>query len=156
SSTSDCLRANRTTGRAPFQERGPCFSDMRDPAGQMDDIYLFTTDLKASVGWVITQFAWRWSIEVLFRASKRVMDIEAPQHFSPSRCQKVAPWWWAMQSVIMVWYLRAGYASAEAAELRARMGPWDSDWSLRHMVQVLQRSILNATIDPNSGDHTQL
>jgi hypothetical protein len=29
----------------------------------MDDIYLFTTDLKASNEWVVTQFAWRWSIE---------------------------------------------------------------------------------------------
>src|SRR3954447_15773984 len=26
--------------------------------GQMDDVYLFTTDLEASVSWVITQFAW--------------------------------------------------------------------------------------------------
>src|SRR5271166_6137541 len=52
---------------------------VRDPSGRMRDAYLFTTDLEARLSWVITQFAWRWSIEVLFRASKQVLDIEAPQ-----------------------------------------------------------------------------
>jgi DDE superfamily endonuclease len=129
---------------------------VRDPVGEMDDIYLFTTNLKASVNWVIVQFAWRWSIEVLFRASKQVMDVEAPQHFCEESVQKVAPWVWSMQSVIMVWYLRAGHNLAEAAEMRVRMGEWDTEWSLRHMIQVAQRAILNVTFDPNSADRTQL
>jgi hypothetical protein len=129
---------------------------VRDPQGEMRDCYLFTTDLNASLEWVITQFAWRWSIEVLFRASKQVMDIEAPQHFCQASVEKLAPWVWSMQSVIMVWYVAAGYESAEAAQMRQRMGEWDSEWSLRHMIQVLQRCLLNATIDPNSANHTQL
>jgi hypothetical protein len=129
---------------------------VRDPSGQLDDIYLFTTDLEAGVAWVITQFAWRWSIEVLFKSSKQILQIEAPQHWCQASVQKVAPWVWAMQSVIMVWYLSAGHESAEAVQMRARMGDWDSEWSLRHMVQVLQRAILNASIDPNSADQDQL
>jgi hypothetical protein len=129
---------------------------VRDVSGQMDDVYLFTTDLEASVSWVITQFAWRWSIEVLFRASKQVMDIEAPQHWCQASVEKVAPWVWGMQSVIMVWYLTAGHALAEAQQLRERMGPWDSEWSLRHMIQVLQRATLNATINPTSANEPQL
>ena len=56
----------------------------------------------------------------------------------------------------MVWYITAGYASAEAAELRGLLGDWDSEWSLRHMIQVLRRGILNATIDPNSANEAQL
>jgi hypothetical protein len=129
---------------------------VRDPSGEMDDVYLFTTALNASLSWVITQFAWRWAIEVLFRASKQVMDIEAPQHFCQASVEKLAPWVWSMQSVIMVWYVTAGHGSAEAAEMRARLGEWDSEWSLRHMIQVLQRVILNATINPNSADQGQL
>ena len=54
---------------------------VRDPAGKLDDAYLFTTDLGASLAWVIETFARRWSVEVLFRASKQVLDIEAPQHW---------------------------------------------------------------------------
>jgi hypothetical protein len=129
---------------------------VRDPSGKMRDVYLFTTDLNASLNWVITHFAWRWAIEVLFRASKQVLDIEAAQHFCQESVQKVAPWVWSMQSVIMVWYLTAGHSSAEAAEMRERLGAWDSEWSLRHMIQVLQRTILNTTIEPNSGDQAHL
>jgi hypothetical protein len=129
---------------------------VRDPEGRMRDAYLFTTALGASLSWVITQFAWRWSIEVLFRASKQVLDIEAPQHWTRESVEKVAPWVWSVQSVIMVWYVTAGSQSAEAVELRERLGEWDSEWSLRHMVQVLRRAILNATINPNSAAEPEL
>jgi hypothetical protein len=129
---------------------------VRDPSGRMRDCYLFTTDRQASLSWVITQFAWRWAIEVLFRASKQVLDLEAPQHWSRESVEKLAPWVWSMQSVVMVWYLTAGHESAEAQELRGLMGDWDSEWSLRHMVQVLRRAILNATIDPNSANEAEL
>ena len=129
---------------------------VRDPSGQMDDVYLFTTDLKASPAGVVTLFAWRWSIEVLFRASKQVLQVEAPQHWCKASVQKVAPWVWAMQSVIMVWYLTAGHALPEARQMGERMGAWDSEWSLRHMIQVLQRATLNATINPTSATEPQL
>jgi hypothetical protein len=129
---------------------------VRDPSGRMRDGYLFTTDLRARVSWVITQFAWRWAIEVLFRASKQVMDIEAPRHWSQEAVEKVAPWVWSMQSVVMVWYITAGRGLPEAEQLRRRLGEWDSEWSLRHMIQVLRHSVLGATIDPNSGDQAQL
>jgi hypothetical protein len=129
---------------------------VRDPSGRMRDCYLFTTDREAKLSWVITMFAWRWAIEVLFRASKQVMDMESAQHWSQASVEKLAPWVWSMQSVVMVWYLTAGYESSEAAELRGLMGEWDSEWSLRHMVQVLRRAILNATIDPNSGNEAEV
>jgi hypothetical protein len=129
---------------------------VRDPSGKMRDGYLFTTDLEASVGWVITQFAWRWSIEVLFKASKQILDIEAPQHWCKGSVEKLAPWVWGMQSVLLVWYLTAGRDTAEAQETRERMGEWDSEFSLRHIIQVLQRATLNVTITPNSANETQL
>lgn len=129
---------------------------VRDPEGRMADAYLFTTDLRASLGWVITQFAWRWSIEVLFRASKQVLDIEAPQHYCRASVEKVAPWVWALQSVLMVWYITAGHTLPEAEELRAVMGEWDSEWSLRHMLQVLRRATFNETIKPMSAEPNDL
>jgi len=129
---------------------------VRDPEGRMRDCYLFTTDLRAGAEWVVTQFAWRWAIEVLFRGSKQVLDMEAPQHWCQGSVEKVAPWVWSMQSVIMVWYVTTGQALPEALELREAMGDWDSEWSLCHMLRVLRRAILNATIDPNSADQAKL
>ena len=129
---------------------------VRDPEGRMDDVYLFTTDLGANLEWVIEQFSWRWSIEVLFKASKQVLQIEAPQHYCQQSVEKVAPWVWGMQSVIMVWYLTGGQDLPQAQQMSARMGPWDSEWSLRHMIQVLQRATLDATIQPDSASEPQL
>jgi hypothetical protein len=129
---------------------------VRDPLGVMDDIYLFTTELNAGVDWVITQFAWRWSIEVLFRASKQTLDIEAPQHWCKASVEKVAPWVWSMQSVIMVWYLTVGRELPEAIEMRSRLGEWHSEWSLRHMVQVMRSVILNTAFNTNSADPDEL
>jgi len=56
----------------------------------------------------------------------------------------------------MVWYLTAGHELPEALELRARMGEWDSEWSLRHMLQVLRAATLNATFPTNSANPAQL
>ena len=141
----------RVLGKRPIQ-----VVVVRDPSGKMRDAYLFTTDLDASMDWVITLFAWRWAIEVLFRASKQVMDLEAPQHWCQDSVEKLAPWVWSMQSVITVWYYVEGRDSAEAKELRDLQGDWDSEWSMRHMVRVLRRSILNATINPDCADKAQL
>ena len=63
---------------------------VRDPQGNFDDAYLFTTDVDAELSWVIATFARRWSIEVAFKASKQVMKIESPQHWCKERAQPVA------------------------------------------------------------------
>ena len=56
-----------------------------------------------------------------------------------------------MQSLISLWYLTEGHALPEAAESREQMSPWDSEWSLRHMVRVLRIAIMNQTISEHSA-----
>jgi DDE superfamily endonuclease len=125
---------------------------VRDAEGRMEDIALFTTNLTKLPQWVIETFARRWSIEVAFKASKQRMDIEGPQNWCEGSITKLAPWVWLQQSVIAVWYLTVGSTLPEAKEVEELMGPWDSKWSLRHMLQVLRRATLNATININSSD----
>lgn len=125
---------------------------VRDAEGRMEDLALLTTNLTKLPQWVIETFARRWSIEVAFKASKQVMDIEGPQNWCEGSITKLAPWVWLQQSVIAVWYLKVGSTLPEAKEIEELMGPWDSKWSLRHMLQVLRRATLNATININSSD----
>ena len=40
----------------------------------------------------------------------------------------------------MVWYYVVGRHTPEARDLRDLQGEWDSEWSLRHMLQVLRLS----------------
>src|SRR5262245_65900718 len=56
----------------------------------------------------------------------------------------------------MVWYVSAGRSLPEAEELHTRMGEWYSEWSLRHMVDVLRRAIVNAHINPDSANEPQM
>lgn len=125
---------------------------VRDPAGKFRDTYLFTTDLGAGLSWVVASFARRWSIEVTFRASKQVLEIESPQHWCRESIEKLAPWVWLMQSVVSLWYLSVGHTLPEAASARQNLGPWDTEWSLGHWVRVLRMATMAATINPDSAE----
>ena len=98
---------------------------VRDPRGKFKDKYLFTTDLSADAAWVIEAFSRRWSIEVVFKASKQVMKIQAPQHWCQESMEKLSPWVWLMQSVISLWYFTDGRklpAGTGSATTFRRMG----------------------------------
>ncbi len=129
---------------------------VRDPRRKFKDAYLFTTDLTAHPGRVIEAFSRRWSIEVAFKASKQVMGIQSPQHWCQQSIEKLSPWVWLMQSVISLWYFTAGRKSPQARAARRRMGPWDTEWSLRHMLRVLHSVILEQTITLTSPSKADL
>jgi len=129
---------------------------VHDPEGAMDDCYLMATNLQQSVADIIRDFSWRWAIEVLFKASKQVLDIQGPQHYAQQSVEKVAPWVWGMQTLVSVWYVLAGRYEPEAEEIRQHMGEWDSEWSLANMLRVLRRATLNAAIDSNSGSKAEM
>jgi hypothetical protein len=128
---------------------------VRDPEGRMEDAYLFSTK-EMPLALLIEKFSERWGIEVLFRASKQQMHIEDPQHWCAESVQKVAPWVWLVQGLVMLWYLLEGHKTQEAKEEQELMGPWDSEWSLRHMLRVLRRATWNATFDINSASADEL
>ena len=129
---------------------------VRDPLGKFDDKYLFTTDVDAKLSWVITTFSRRWSIEVVFKASKQVMKIQAPQHWCQQSIEKLSPWVWLMQSVISLWYFTEGHKLPAAEAARQRFGEWDTEWSLAHMLRMLRAEILAQTIRPKSATKADL
>jgi len=129
---------------------------VRDPLGRFKDAYWFTTDLSADPAWVIETFSRRWSIEVAFKAGKQVMRIESPQHWCRQSIEKLSPWVWLMQSVIGLWYLSDGRKSSQARIARQRLGEWDTEWSLRHMLRVLHSVILEQTITTTSATKADL
>ena len=129
---------------------------IRDPEGRFKDKYLFTTDLNADLGWVISTFARRWSIEVAFKSSKQVMQIQTPQHWCRQSIEKLSPWVWLMQSVISLWYITDGRKLPQARAARRSFGKWDTEWSLEHMLCVLRAEILEAKIRPKSPSKADL
>ena len=112
--------------------------------------------MDAKLSWVITTFSRRWSIEVVFKASKQVMKIQAPQHWCQESIEKLSPWVWLMQSVISLWYFTEGQKLPEAEAARQRFGEWDTEWSLAHMLRMLRAEILAQTIRPKSATKADL
>jgi len=129
---------------------------VRDPEGKFKDKYLFTTDVNAELGWVISTFSRRWSIEVAFKSSKQVMGIQSPQHWCQESIEKLSPWVWLMQSTVMTWYITEGRKLPEARSARKRFGKWDTEWSLRHMLRVLRSATLRQIISPKSATKADL
>jgi hypothetical protein len=129
---------------------------VRDPRGKFKDKYLFTTDLSADAAWVIEAFSRRWSIKVVFKASKQVMKIQSPQHWCQQSIEKLSPWVWLMQSVIGLWYITKGRKLPAAQAARRRFGEWDTEWSLAHMLRILRTAILEAAINPESATKADL
>jgi DDE superfamily endonuclease len=117
------------------------------------DAYHFTTDLMASAAWVVETYAKRTWIEAMFKNSKQVMDIQRPRHFCRQSVEKLAPWVWFMQSLVGLWYLTEGHKEPQAREARKDLGPWETEWSLQHMLRVLRRLTVQQTIEQMS--HTK-
>jgi hypothetical protein len=124
---------------------------IHDPQGKLRDFCLFTTDVDAEVAWILDAYVRRSSIEQVFRASKQYLQIEAPHHWCQASIEKLAPWVWLNQSTVILWYLTAGRTLPEAEARRTRMGQWDSEWSLRHMLQTLRDAVLEASIPSMSS-----
>jgi hypothetical protein len=120
-----------------------------------DEVCLFTTRLDADPAWVIETYASRSSIEAAFKDSKQVMEIQKPQHWCQQSIEKLASCVWFMQSLLQLWYFTAGHKLPEARAARNKLGPWDTEYSLRHIMRLLRSLTLrqaNTLKSPTKGD----
>ena len=120
------------------------------------DVCLFTTDLEASPAWVVETYAKRTSIETMFKSSKQVLDIQRPRHFCQQSIEKLAPWVWLTQSLVTLWYVTEGHKLPEAKAARQDLGPWETEWSLRHILRLLRRLTILQTVNHMSQTKADL
>lgn len=117
----------------------------RDPAGRLKDRAFFTTRSDSSVEDVLTQFAYRWEIEVVFRNTKQVLGLNDPQNgwwrLKTGRAEKKKPGpnprgrrgekaivhtlavAFAAYALIVIWYFRHGNRKADVQRVRTE-APW--------------------------------
>jgi len=115
-----------------------------------DEVYLYTTDLNAHLGWVVEIYASRNAIETVFKNSKQVMEIQKPQHWCQASIEKLAPWVWFAQSTVTLWYLTEGRKLPEAKAATKELGDWESEWSFRPMFRLLRSLTIRKTINATS------
>lgn len=116
---------------------------VRDPRGQYQDKYFFTTDTSVCIPQALKNFTLRWAIEVLFRNTKQCLGLETTQNGwtkstrprkkvpgpqadknrEPTATSRTAPFAWIAYGVVVVWYLHAGAPEEDIARVR-RQSPW--------------------------------
>ena len=124
---------------------------VRDPAGEADDEFFFTTDSDLSDEAVALTYVARWSIEVVYRNSKQFIGIEGPQARCERAVRRQAPFAWWIMSLVTVWYLTKGY---DLSREHGVLDPWyehKEGVSFADMLAVLRRASWHHWINQRSG-----
>lgn len=82
---------------------------VRDPSGQRDDEFFFTTDLERTPEEVVEAYGRRWTQEVVHRELKQQMGIEDPQARVEPAVRRQAPFGMLMLALVKLWYLLVGH-----------------------------------------------
>jgi hypothetical protein len=77
---------------------------VRDPDGKLDDEFFYTTDLSMSPQEMIRHFVERWSIEVTFEESRRLLAVESTRNRKKESVLRSFPLLMGLFSIISLWY----------------------------------------------------
>ena len=78
---------------------------VRDPQGQAEDEYFFTTDLDLSPQQIVFCDTGRWAIEVTFRETKQYLGLEDPQVRKQKAVLRITPFCLWLNSVVKFWFV---------------------------------------------------
>ena len=82
---------------------------VRDPSGEHEDEFFFSTDLSLSPRAIIEGYGHRWSQEVVHREAKQQMGIDDPQARLQPAVERQAPFCLMLLSLVKLWYLTVGH-----------------------------------------------
>jgi hypothetical protein len=122
----------------------------RDPEGQEQDDFFFTTDVSLTAEPVIGGFAGRWSIEDPFRNTKQFVGGQEPQTWKGPGPQRAAmPSLW-LGSMVWLWYLQP---PAETRKVTGPAGyPGKTPPSFQEALSALRRPLWSQRIEALFGE----
>ena len=82
---------------------------VRDPSGDHEDEFFFSTDLSLSSRAIVEGYGHRWSQEVTHREAKQQMGIDDPQARLRPAVERQAPFCLMLLSLVKLWYLTVGH-----------------------------------------------
>jgi hypothetical protein len=94
---------------------------VRDPSGEHEDEFFFTTDRSLSVRAIVQGYGHRWSQEVAHREAKQQMGIDDPQARVQEAVERQAPFCLLLLSLVTLWYLTVGHR-------RDTLSQWRDAW----------------------------
>jgi hypothetical protein len=97
----------------------------------------YSTCVEASAVEVLTNYSWRWSVEVAIRDSKQQLGFEEPQGWTRKSVERTCPMALLLYSLVVVWFVEEGHRRYRPPER-----PWyphKSHASFADMVSTLRR-----------------
>lgn len=116
------------------------------------DLALITTDLTTPIEDIITRYAARWSIEVVFSQMRQILGVGQARNRTARAVQRTVPFGLTTYTLVILWYTRHGNPTADVTAHRAA-SPWytrKTEPSFQDMTDALRRVIIAARFTPTS------
>jgi hypothetical protein len=115
---------------------------------------LITTDLDATTAEIISRYANRWAIEVVFSDAKNITGVGEAHNRTPDAVRRTVPFGLIAQAITIIWYAQHGHTPDTAAQRRAA-APWyrsKTTPSFQDMIVKLRRVLIAAKFRASCGD----
>jgi hypothetical protein len=96
---------------------------VRDPEGEVDDEFFFSTDLDMSGVDIVHCYTGRWAIEVVFRETKQYLGMNHAQARKKKAVLRITPFCLWLNSLIKAWFV---VESRKAQPTLPGIDPWDA------------------------------
>ena len=114
------------------------------------DIALVTTDLAASPEQIITRYAARWSVEVIFFDAKNILGVGQARNRTRKAVERTVPFGLFCHSILVIWYALHGHDNTDVTH-RHTQAPWyrsKTEPATLDMLTTVRRQIITARFLP--------
>jgi hypothetical protein len=116
------------------------------------DLALITTDLTTPIEQIISRYAARWTIEVVFAQMRQILGIGQARNRTARAVERTIPFGLTVYTLVILWYTRHGNPTGDVTAHRA-LSPWyraKTEPSYQDMTDTLRRVIIAARFTPTT------
>jgi hypothetical protein len=124
---------------------------LRDTA-KYYNLALITTDLHTPAEQIISAYAARWSIEVVFAQMRQILGVGQARNRTAHAVERTVPFGLTVYTLIILWYAQHGRPTQDVTAHRT-LSPWykaKTEPSFQDMTDTLRRVILAIRFTPTS------
>jgi hypothetical protein len=146
-----CLAEQIVRWYGPWKDLPVRLILLRDSA-KYYDLALITTDLRTPAEQIISAYAARWSIEVVFAQTRQNLGVGQARNRTAHAVERTVPFGLTVYTMTILWYAQHGRPRQDVAAHRI-LSPWyktKTDPSFQDMTDTLRRVILATRYSPTT------
>jgi hypothetical protein len=145
------LAEQRVQWYGPWKDRPVRLVLLRE-TGRYYDLALITTDLTTPIEDIVSRYAARWTIEVVFSQRRQTLGVGQARNRTARAVERTVPFGLTTYTPVICWYARHGNPTADITAHRSA-SPWythKTEVSFQDMTNTLRRVIIAARSTPTS------